>query len=119
MDVVLTNRVPRITDMTTAGPTEPAWIQQVYRWIAGGHMLEVTYGKHNVGSIVSTGFPWTIFGDLIGFRRRFKGREETTLRTVLKNLKALLAAFVTFRKIKKRASETPDILQGLKAEGRR
>jgi len=112
MNVVLTNRVPRITDMTTAGPTEPAWIQQAYRWIAGGHMLEVTYGKHNVGSIVSTGFPWTIFGDLIGFRRRFKGREETTFRTVLKNLKVLLAAFVTFHKIKKKAATSPDILQG-------
>ena len=117
MDVVLTNRVPRITDMTTVGPTEPAWIQQVYRWIAGGHMLEVTYGKHNVGSIVSTGFPWTIFGDLIGFRRRFKGREETTFRTVRMNLKVVLSAFVTLQKIKKKVSENPDILQGLKAEG--
>jgi hypothetical protein len=112
MDVVFTNRVPRITDMTTDGSTEPAWIQQMYRWIAGAHMLETIYGKHNVRSIVSTGFPWSIFRDLIGFRRRFKGREETTFRTVLKNLKVLLAAFVTFHKIKKKAATSPDILQG-------
>ena len=117
MDVVFTNRVPRITDMTTDGSTEPAWIQQMYRWIAGAHMLEVTYGKHNVGSIVSTGFPWTIFRDLIGFRRRFKGMGETNFRTVRKNLKVLLSAFMTLQKIKKRLSEHPDILQGLTAKG--
>jgi hypothetical protein len=112
MDVVFTNRVPRITDMTTDGPTEPAWIQQMYRWIAGAHVLEITYGKHNVRSIVSTGFPWSIFKDLIGFRRRFKGMEETNFRTVLKNLRVLLSAFVNFQKIKKKASTSPDILQG-------
>jgi len=117
MDVVFTNRVPRVTDMTTDGLTEPAWIQQMYRWIAGAHALEITYGKHNVRSIVSTGFPWSVFEDLIGLRRRFKGTEETNVRTVLKNLKVLLVAFVTFQEIKKKASESPDILQGPGAKG--
>ena len=112
LDAVFTNRVPRITDMTTIGPTEPAWIQQMYRWIAYAHMLERTYGTHNVRSIVSTGFPWSIFKDLIGFRRRFKGMGETNFRTVRKNWKVLLSAFVTLQKIKKRISENPDILRG-------
>jgi len=111
-DVVSTNRVPSITDMTTDEAPQPAWVQQMHRWIANVHALEVLYGKHNLRAIISTGFPWEISGDLMGFRESFMGTENTNLQTIRRNIKALWLAFVTFRQIKRAVSQRPDKLSG-------
>jgi hypothetical protein len=114
--VLSTNRVPIITDMTADEPPQPAWVQQMSRWMSSVHALERHYGRHNVKAIVSTGFPWMIFKDLMGFRQRFKGMEKTSLLSMRRNIQALWMAFVAFQKIKRKVSGSPDLLRGPQAK---
>ena len=114
-DAVSTNRVPIITDLTADEPPQPVWVQQMSRWMASVHALELHYGRHNVGAIVCTGFPWMISKDLMGFRRRFQGMEKTSLLTMRRTIGALWMAFAAFQKIKRKVSERPDLLRGPQA----
>jgi hypothetical protein len=116
-DVGFTNHVPSVNAMTTDDPPQRAWIQQMSRWIAGGHALERHYGRQNVGGIVSTGFPWPILADLPGFRRRLKETNRPHFRSFPKRARALWAAFVAFHRIKKQVAEHADLLEGPQATG--
>jgi hypothetical protein len=115
-NVVSTNRTPSLTDTTNDEPPQKAWIQQASRWNAGFRALELNYGEHNVQSIVSDKFPWSIFTDPIEFLRRLKGREKFNLYTVIYKFKVLVIAFFVSRNYSKINLENPDILQGNKAK---
>jgi hypothetical protein len=115
-DVVSTNRVPSAHDLTTDTPPQPAWVKQMHRWVANARALEILYGRHNVNAVVSTGFPWTIVKDVRGFRRRLRGTEKTGLRSTCKELRTLWRAFAAYHAIKRKISESPDLLRDPQAD---
>lgn len=111
MSVVSTNRVPNPSDRTTGTLSQPAWIEQVYRWSTGIHGLEINYGNHNVRPICSASFPWNILIDPIGFWQAMIAMEKLNFYTGLKKMKVLIYAFWVFIKIRKKALENPDRLR--------
>jgi hypothetical protein len=115
-NVVSTNRTPSLTEITMDKPPKKAWIEQIYRWNSGYQGLKLCYGEHNIKSIVSDGFPWSIFTAPIAFLKRLKRTDKFTLSTVIHKFKVLAIAFAASRNIKKRSLENPDILQGSQAK---
>ena len=116
-DVIFTNRVPNSNDIAANNPSQLAWKEQMNRWISGGYSLELNYGKHNVRSIVSTGFPWNILIDPVGFIRRVMIMENASLHaTLFKILRIIPTAIPAFVKIKHEASKRPDLLQDPEAK---
>lgn len=117
MDVISTNRTPSPIDKTAGHPPQLAWMEQMYRWIAGVYALERNYGKHNIDSIMLNGFPWNILLDAIGFFKRVMVMDKTNLLTLfLQKSKSLVVAFFALIKIGIKASKQPDILQGSQAK---
>ncbi len=113
MDTVSTNRVPSLTDLTGDQNPESAWIEQVFRWIASAYALEEKYGKHKVRYFNNAiGFPWSVWIDIRFFKRIMEIEKLNFLQVLLKKSKVLIAALFFFIKIRKKASENPDILQG-------
>jgi len=109
MDVVSTNRVPSLTDMTTDKPSTQAWMAQMYRWIAACYALELNYGKHNVSLIASYGFPWGILTAPSDFLRSLKNINKIKFHKVINKL---ITSFFIANQLKKNAFENPDLLQG-------
>lgn len=116
MDVVSTNRVPKLTDMTTDEPPKLAWIEQLYRWMTSLQGLEKHYGKFPVDSICTTSFPWNVAIDPIRFIKRALQLEKLTFKKLMRNLKSLVLVFWVFLKLKKRTIENADVLHGSEAK---
>ncbi|MDM9385339.1 hypothetical protein QUB80_32305 [Chlorogloeopsis sp. ULAP01] len=115
-NVVSTNRTPSLTEITINQLPRKAWVEQIYRWNSGYQGLKLCYGKHNIKSIVSDEFPWSICTAPIDFLRRLKRRDKVNLSTAIHKFKVLAIAFAASRNIKKRSLENPDILQGSQAK---
>ncbi|MBH8551999.1 hypothetical protein I8751_06335 [Nostocaceae cyanobacterium CENA357] len=116
IDVVATNRTPKVTDMTTDNPPKKAWIEQIYRWTNSVQGLKLLYGEHNIKKIVDDGLPWWL--PLTKKIEIFKHIIDTNnnLFTIVKKLKFLIIAFFTYRQIKKRSIQNPDVLEGKEAK---
>ncbi|AFZ23505.1 hypothetical protein Cylst_1203 [Cylindrospermum stagnale PCC 7417] len=112
MNTVSTNRSPSITDMTIDKSPKKAWIEQMYRWVAGFQALKLLYGEHNIKTVGDEGFPWFTLTNPIEFLKKVMENEEINVDTVIKKIKYLAIAFFTLRQIRKRSRENPDILQG-------
>ncbi|TBR61421.1 hypothetical protein B4U84_11640 [Westiellopsis prolifica IICB1] len=115
LDVICTNKIPCITDMTMDQPPKKAWVEQIYRWIAINQTLKLLYGEHNI-RIINGGFPWFIVTKPIKFWKRAMRNEKITLYIVFKKLIFLAIAFVFFRQICKRSLDNPEVIQGNRAQ---
>ncbi|QKQ74156.1 hypothetical protein [Nostoc sp. TCL240-02] len=116
LDVISTNRTPSMTDMTMENPPKKAWIGQIYRWLVCTYPLKLLYGKHNIGMLVNDGFPWFTFTNPIAFLKLVMGNEKINIFTVIKKIKLLMIACLTFQKLQKDSRKNPDILQGSEAK---
>ncbi|RCJ23960.1 hypothetical protein A6S26_20435 [Nostoc sp. ATCC 43529] len=117
LDVVSINRTFSSIDTTMDKPSKKAWVEQVSRWSAGHHALELCYGRHNISTITSGGkIPLSIFTEPLQFLKRLKGRDKVSLYTILKKIEVLASAFLISQKITNKSLEKPDILQGNKAK---
>ena len=119
MSVLVTNRVPSLTEMKANESAKLARLEQFERWLAGIYSLEANYGKHNVMPLHSTNYPWHLWQDPIGFLQRVSLIEKMnffTLYAHIKVSKLIIASSFAFFKIRQKASKNPDILQGSKAK---
>lgn len=116
LDVIATNRTPSISDITIDEPPKKAWIEQASRWNAGLHSFNLYYGEHNINSIVTDKFPWSIFTEPIDFLKRLKGRDPINIHVIFKKIKILAIIFLVSRKIRNINVKTPEILQGSKVK---
>ncbi|MEA5503822.1 hypothetical protein VB735_12005 [Halotia wernerae UHCC 0503] len=116
IDVVATNRTPKVTDMTTDKPPKKAWIEQVYRWSTSVQGLKLLYGEHNIKMIVDNGLPsWLPLTTKSEIFKLVIGRKNN-LFTIFKKLKFSVIAFLTSQQIKNRSIQNPDVLQGREAK---
>ncbi|MBW4616928.1 MAG: hypothetical protein KME21_27525 [Desmonostoc vinosum HA7617-LM4] len=116
IDVICTNRVPSLTDMTMDNPPKKSWIEQIYRWNTTHEAMKLLYGEHNIKEISHDGFPWFGLKKIVPFWQRVFTNEKLNLYTVYKKLKVLTIALLTSRKIRNRSMQNPEVLQGSKAK---
>jgi hypothetical protein len=116
MDVIQTNRVPSMTDMTPGDASKLAWVEQMYRWMSGIEALKLNYGRHNIESIVSDTFPWSIVINPRFFLRSLSQKQKLNIMTVFKLLKTLFASSFNLFLLKRRALNNADVLQGSEAK---
>lgn len=116
MDIVSTNRVPSTAELASNSQLKFAWKEQVYRWIAGLHALELNYGKQHTIPICTADFPLNVVLNPIMFLNHFRKTEKLTLSNVLRKIGFLVSASVAFIQIKRKALNEPDILQGSQAK---
>ncbi|TFI52993.1 hypothetical protein BLD44_016660 [Mastigocladus laminosus UU774] len=115
-NVVSTNRTHSLIEMTIDKQPKKAWVEQAARWNAGFDALELNYGKHNIRSIATDRFPWSIFTAPIEFLKRLKGTDKVNLYSIIHKTKVLVIAFFASQSYKNKSLENPNILQGDEAK---
>ncbi|MDZ8104037.1 MAG: hypothetical protein RM338_00210 [Nostoc sp. DedQUE12a] len=116
LDVISTNRTPKITDMTMEHPQKKAWIEQIYRWLTSVESLKSLYGDHNISMLVNIGFPWFTLTRPIKFLKLVMANKSINLPTIFNKSKLLLLSFLYYQNIQRYSAKNPDILQGDKAK---
>jgi hypothetical protein len=116
MDVVQTNRVPSMTEMTPGDASKLAWVEQMDRWMSGIEALKLNYGRHNIETIVSDTFPWSIVINPRFFLQSLSQKQKLNIMTVFKLLKTLFASSFNLFLLKRRALNNADVLQGSEAK---
>jgi hypothetical protein len=112
-EVISTNRVFLLTEVTQTEKVQPIWLEQIYRWMAGCHALELYYGKHNIKAIFNTGFAWMNWLDTIRFCKRvIKNERITDFPMLARTIKRLAIAYLSSLEIKKKVLAEPDLLIG-------
>ncbi|UKO99508.1 hypothetical protein [Nostoc sp. UHCC 0870] len=116
LDVISINRSPSMDEMTNDQTPKKAWIEQIYRWLVSIYGLKIVYGEHNVKRFANSGFPLFILTNPLVFLKSVMENEKIQLYTVIKKIRFLLIAFLTFQQILKKSRKHPDILQGNKTK---